>query len=254
MSLVPMLFPNAPNWLLKTVFWSGIILCIVFIGGAFYITIGTQEEQIMRSKQIWPLILMVICVIGFTLSMRWYLSGKTDDTEAQKKQSDLESTKEELISTITGGDSFCIIVPGGIRNKTWSPLIFHAGKYPLYNVQVKIFDYKNIECLREQSKLSLVELEKCYTVMNVGDISNKALPTIFPAITLPVDEKYKKYNIFFTAKNGAWTQFLRFHVFEGGGMISATKVETGAGSSTKIIYQKIDDSFPRNAHGDIDWE
>lgn len=74
MSLIPILFPNAPKWFLTTVFYSGLIMFIVLMGSAIYIATGAEEEQLIHSRKIIALVLMIACSIGFVLSMRWFMS------------------------------------------------------------------------------------------------------------------------------------------------------------------------------------
>ncbi|MBD3830623.1 MAG: hypothetical protein IE890_09050, partial [Arcobacter sp.] len=60
----------------------------------------------------------------------------------------------------------------------------------------------------------------------------------------------QSYNIFFTARNGSFTQLLRFKKINGL-WLSATKVTN---KDNVILYERIDDNYPREISGNISWE
>jgi hypothetical protein len=163
------------------------------------------------------------------------------------------------IDNTTGGDSFCIIEPC-VRRNVWMPQVIHAGQYPLYDVRVRITDYKNLKYLTNQQNKTMAELFTHDININIGNISSAVPFVLYWKVTIPLDKKYKqykKYNMFFTARNGSWDQFLRFYVTGWGvspGIVSATKVQKREGNQIIILYEKVDGSFPRNVHGEVDWD
>ena len=81
MNLIPIIFPDAPKWLLTTIFYSSLILFCVLIFAAIYIAIGTKKDQSRRSRQTIIIILVVIFVICCAGVLRWFISGKIVDTK-----------------------------------------------------------------------------------------------------------------------------------------------------------------------------
>jgi hypothetical protein len=66
-------------------------------------------------------------------------------------------------------------------------------------------------------------------------------------IRLPHHGKDLEFNIFFTARNGTWIQFLRMR-WVGDGGARATKVMRG----TQELHREVS-AFPRQQDGSIDW-
>lgn len=58
----------------------------------------------------------------------------------------------------------------------------------------------------------------------------------------------RRFNIFFSARNGFFNQALRFKKIQGK-WVSATKVKR----EEKVIYEEVDDEFPRTAEGNVEW-
>ena len=67
-------------------------------------------------------------------------------------------------------------------------------------------------------------------------------------IRLPHHGKDLEFNIFFTARNGTWIQFLRMR-WVGDGGARATKVMRG----TQELHREVSANFPRQQDGSIDW-
>jgi hypothetical protein len=68
-------------------------------------------------------------------------------------------------------------------------------------------------------------------------------------IRLPHHGKNIDFNIFFSARNGLWTQLLRM-LWVGDGWATANKVMRGS----QEIYREVSANFPRQKDGSIEWE
>ena len=80
---------------------------------------------------------------------------------------------------------------------------------------------------------------------SIGNMSTGAMIT---GIRLPHHGKDIDFNIFFSARNGMWTQFLRMR-WKGDGWATAIKVMRGS----QEIYRQVSDNFPRHEDGSVDW-
>jgi hypothetical protein len=59
-----------------------------------------------------------------------------------------------------------------------------------------------------------------------------------------------RFNVFFAARNGSWTQLLRFH------RISADRckvVRNEGQPNAVVLLEEIPEGYPRNAQGQVDW-
>jgi hypothetical protein len=120
----------------------------------------------------------------------------------------LEGATNRLISTSTGGNSFAYLALSEIGTDikviretfttTFRSFVLHVGDYPLYNVSVRI--YKIGEQKSEASyQLGDLEIGIC-NLLNEIRLENV---------------NYGDFNIFFTARNGIWTQLLRLRLVKG---------------------------------------
>jgi hypothetical protein len=117
------------------------------------------------------------------------------------------------------------------------PAIIHKGLYPLYDVAVRFSE------LARGKAFDIGGALRSYPVGNMAP--GFAAMT---GIRLPHHGKDLEFNIFFTARNGTWIQFLRMR-WVGDGGARATKVMRG----TQELHREVSANFPRQQDGSIDW-
>lgn len=105
---------------------------------------------------------------------------------------------EQLRDAMTGGDSFCygypyMVSPGHFQ---WS--FTHSGKTPLYDVQVRIAD-------RRKPFLNSSVTLQLGTLFPGRAHSYGSLPG-----SIEVRTPVQAFNLFFVARNGSWTQEIRW--------------------------------------------
>lgn len=123
------------------------------------------------------------------------------EIQVAKMLQNLDEKTRDLLAHISGGDSFChgapmLNMPGYQDQILWT--FIHAGQFPLYDVQVRIHDSR-------------------YPIFRTGVTLN--LGTLFPgrahtfgglagasAVRTPI----QSFNLFFVARNGSWTQEIRW--------------------------------------------
>jgi hypothetical protein len=67
----------------------------------------------------------------------------------------------------------------------------------------------------------------------------------------------RSFNIFFNARNGFWTQELRFRMIDGKWLTATrvTRVEVGSKRKTpERLFERIDKGYPLNSKGEVDWQ
>jgi TIR domain len=183
---------------------------------------------------------------GFWASLR----QSNFNAEIREKNEEIAQLQHEGANAITGGDSFAwvafqIFGADGTAVNAYSmpddlllvPNFIHQGKYPLYDVSVRFAD------VAPDRPLDVTSAMRSYSV---GNLAPGLAATA--GIRLAHHGKDFAFNIFFAARNGTWTQFLRMP-WVGDGWGSATKVLRG----TQEIYREVSNNFPRQQDGSIDW-
>lgn len=173
-------------------------------------------------------------------------SGLTSvETRLQGLVGDLEIQTKEITHHTTGGDSFCYFGVGVNGNTaTWTAV--HQGKYPLYNVGARIVDLSIFHAAMNSGNPSSAD-----TNVQIGDIAQSQAKTMF-SIDLGTGDS-RDFNIFFSARNGFFTQLIRFRRV-GGQWLSATSVTSmalAAIDSNPVLY-RIADGYPVDANGNPD--
>lgn len=152
------------------------------------------------------------------------------------------------INTVTGGPSFCYM--NAIGNVT--PIFLHAGDFPIYDVEARVVDLDRWK----QLGMDVGNMDAVTTFVRVGDLTPHA-SIVRKEIALGAPPH--NLNIFFSARNGFWTQEWR-QVLISGRLVSALKVQRllidkgGKGNAPATVYQKIDKDFPRDKDGKIKWD
>ncbi len=137
----------------------------------------------------------------------------------------------ETINQFTGSESYATLmyVPGQ------GFLAFaHAGKYPLYEVSARIADLDQIRA-------------NVGVTVQVGDMIRGHVNIRPIPAGIPTSGDHFNANVFFTARNGDWTELFR-SVRVNDGWARAIQV-TGQFTSLKkekVMCETIDPKFPRN--------
>ena len=163
----------------------------------------------------------------------------------------LESKTSDTISFITGGNSICYITGNiGTQRHPFQVdpvLVWHHGKYPLYEIKIRITD------LDKSSKLAgtgawIERMSEWETYARLDSLVPGHAANIEVVMPVSSDSMSRNFNIFFTARNGSFTQLLRFRKINGL-WLRALKVEMG-----EVMYEEITEGYPRDENGKMDWE
>ncbi len=173
----------------------------------------------------------------FTLSI-FIVIGGMGEALVQSK------TDKEILNSITGGDGFCYIAFDiTLTGNKIGIYLISKGKYPLYDISVRIVDITKI-----------IEL-KSLTLENLNEIETKfSMKNIYPgtAISLGTMDKNEyneqNFNVFFIARNGQWTQEIRMRSINND-QFTATRVLKGKNK----LYEFITQGFPLNKNNKVDW-
>ncbi len=188
------------------------------------------------------------------------------NTQLQQKlldsSSEINQLSKQNIETVTGGDSFCY----AFIKASWPYFsVVHRGKYPLYDVNIRVVDVEKFETIRPPvsptaPKLTDDEFQKALlgVTINIGTLfpnaSIMARSSVFPSGAFPFSSSGQQdFDIYFSARNGFWTEKLRWRRIKDK-WVYAMRVERDENKTIKILHQEIEKEFPRNSKGAVDWD
>ena len=158
----------------------------------------------------------------------------------------IASSRQEA-ALITGGDGFCYLVAYPLPSSSpIMPMIINESQYTIYDIYMRVLD------LGKPFQPAIVERRivgagSTYPIGNLPPHSEREL-----GITFPGESGTRRFNIFFAARNGFFSESLRLMSIEGvngGKWTEALQVSR----SDKVLLVKIDPKFPRGPNGKVVW-
>jgi hypothetical protein len=158
---------------------------------------------------------------------------------------------KEAIKNVTGADSFCYFQPTFISESSIGVGLVSAGKYPLYEVSIRITDAKYTRMTKDVGSSDLLSTK-------IGDISPpgsfRSLPS---SVGFKIPGDRQELNIFFSGKNGWWTQLWRLQRING--QWESASIVTGALDQHRypkgaILEKRVTNGYPAEMLAkDQDW-
>ena len=198
--------------------------------------------------QYGPAILIVFGALFAAFGGFWQSYRSADFNATIRERNDIIiQLQADNLQAITGGNSFAemaIEARGLGIDAPHSAAFIHHGKFPLYGVSARIVDLDRLS----QLALNGGNILQGEVTLNVGDMTPNLAVTGFPILphTTRTDINY---NIFFSGRNGTWTQLLRMK-WTGDGWGRTNRVEQNG----KEVLIEVSADFPRLPNGDPDWE
>jgi hypothetical protein len=192
-------------------------------------------------------ILSAIGVILSGIGVFWASKQTANfEHELRIKSDEISELNKEIMKSVIGGDSFCYLTMMSLDNQNNVGIltVVHQGEHPVYDVNARIVDLQKMEKIKDN--LSFQNIMQADTNLHIGNMIKGTASTFAPFQLGSSMER--GFNIFFSARNGLFTQLLRMKKINNK-WTSATKVERDG----KIIFEKIDKEFPRNKEGLIIW-
>ncbi len=183
------------------------------------------------------------------------------EKDLREKNNEIANLNKQIAATVTGGDSYChlMVTSPGLKSKVADLLLMHEGKYPVYDVSIKIDDVDYMMQLLHagqesgqipadsisQSMRALSAASKIIQVGNVG-VGQAIMP--IASLDMPETDS-KSYNVTINARNGSVFHVVRFRRVDG-----KWKMAIRVSNNGKVIKESADPEFPRKANGDIEWD
>lgn len=170
------------------------------------------------------------------------------EADIKKQVDSLEEKSTELVNYITGGDSACYMCGPDVDHNNWSPLLVrHLGKHPLYNVKIRVVDI-DIPQNTANETISMDDDSGREFRDLLGDLVPNHSLILKQHIPLGSGNS-RRFNIFFSARNGSFKQILRLKRVNG-----VWRHALMVTRDNELIHEDISAEYPRTAIGNIDWE
>ena len=188
------------------------------------------------------------------LVSQWYRVRKQQKVETglsniekriKQTLAELDAKTADLAAYITGGESACWLlgVTPPASDIVTQVVVNHVGKHPLYEVNPRMVD---LEVLYE-GNLPHKNFSRSETYLQLGNLIPGHVKLMQVNISLGSGSS-RNFNIFYTARNGSFTQLLRYRRVNGD-WIYATKVFR----EDVTLHEQVPEGFPLNANGAIEW-
>ncbi|MES2581339.1 MAG: hypothetical protein V4627_01370 [Pseudomonadota bacterium] len=179
------------------------------------------------------------------------------DSKIEKMLGQIEHRTNEVISSVTGGDSACYLAAPTTSSETWSDLsVVHIGRYPLYQLSLRAVDLDILDEMRSREEdSSLIDRSQVWQ-RYVGDVPAGFITSLNVCLRLDSaglikrlePDEFRRFNVYFYARNGSYSQLLRFKNVSGKWLL-ATKLLR----DEVVLYENVDDGYPVGVSGQVDW-
>lgn len=162
----------------------------------------------------------------------------------------LESTSQETINNLTGGDSFAYVAPINFDSGlgTARLAVIHQGRYPLLDLTVEVIDLdKAMAGWKKPSMERSINEERVQ--IPIGNLSPSLSVSLFE---INVNNHRSGFTIVMRARNGTKTQLMRFCKTPAGWLI-ASRV-TPFDQVQQTLYENVPNAWPRKPSGEFDFE
>lgn len=212
------------------------------------LVIKTSGREIMKSLiEIFlgpPGLIMLAAFLG-AIGALWSASQQANFERVLREKSDeIAELNQTTLNAVTGGDSYCYLQL--YFNGPAVKFVFNqAGDHTIFDVTARIVNLDEFDI--EKGNFTLESLAKTDTIIELGTMiaGFATMEGQIPLGKIP----QRGFNIFFTARNGGYSQLLRLAKTKEG-WIQATRVERDG----KVLFEQIGNGYPLEENGKVDWK
>ena len=161
---------------------------------------------------------------------------------------------EDIAARVTGGDSYAYVQVQHIvanlfpdlpnKSATILLLVVHQGKYPLYDMNVRI--WCDADAARSGDAFYLG------VTVSIGTVAPDSSMWL-PPVEIDPAHGTRNMNLFFSARNGFWTQEILGRLV-GGEWAYAWRVSRArSGGGNEYLGESVPPGFPRAPGGEVGW-
>jgi len=127
--------------------------------------------------------------------------------------------------------------------------LVHQGEYPLYDLTVRILDMATFDNVVRQNNSYSDKLreEVQLRLSNIAPNQSSMLKTV----QLGTDPL--KWNLFFNARNGFFTELLRVRRVGNEWKTALKVIRSRSPSNVQVLLEKIDSGYPLSKDGQVEW-
>ncbi|HEY6289833.1 MAG TPA: hypothetical protein VIW48_10325 [Nitrospiraceae bacterium] len=174
------------------------------------------------------------------------------DAWTTSKRGETTEINKPIASSVTEGASFAYIVPTFFDPTHNSPMLtlVHQGAYPLYDLTARILDMATFDNMVRQNNSYSDKLreEVQLSISNIAPNQANMLKTV------QLGNDPLKWNLFFSARNGFFTEFLRVQRVGNEWKTALKVIRTPSSGKEQTLLEKIDSGYPRSEDGQVEWE
>lgn len=175
------------------------------------------------------------------------------ESQLREANTKLLLRSDDIVAIVTGSDSYAYVQVQHIasdvfdvpdKSNTVMLLAVHQGKYPLYDVSLRIYAYADAALHGDGVFLG--------ETVSLGTIAPNSSRWVTPFHIDPAHGT-RDMNLFFDARNGFWAQEIRGRKANGEWVYAWRVGRNSDDGTTEYVAEKIPPEFPREPNGEIDW-
>lgn len=208
-------------------------------------------------RTLWQFLPAVFIVAGGFLAAFggfWQALRQSNfNSELRQKNDKIIELQQQSAGAITGGDSFAemvLEVPDITTGAVALPVFAHHGKFPLYDVTARIVDVGEHRRLEAAKNYMAATAALHGTEVSVGNLTPGFARGPMVKLQHPSGRDFS-YNVFFVARNGAWTQQLRMKWMDNGWSVATLIVGLSEG---KELYRRVTSNYPLGPNSEVEWD
>lgn len=185
------------------------------------------------------------------------------ERELRKRSDEIASLNRGIAAYTKGEGSYCYFEPNifSSRNAVF-PTLVNVGNNPLYDVKIRIVPnpHKLIPPVGNRVTYEIFEeMMRVETRIDAGNLApsnvrGSAYPSLILKWDLPIPEGKCAYNIFFSARNDHFTQYVRFWQVDDRWFVAFKVLRQLGGEEGAVLMEFVQPGYPRNPDGSIDWD
>lgn len=179
----------------------------------------------------------------------WSAMQHSSDAQAASAKSDeIAKLNHKIANLVTGGEGFCYMLIGSIAptSDQGTMTIVRQGEFPLYEVKARIVD---LDEFKAKGPITFDNMFLGDTNLSLG-----TLPPYTAAFHGRIDlgpKDQKDFNVFFSARNGLYTQNLSLRKIDGTWRSASRVKRVDEKGQEQVVFEFIDPHFPS---GQLDWK
>lgn len=219
---------------LRSTYWPYLPALMTLTGGVM-LSIGLLGSD--PALQWFQFAGAMIAAIGAFWSGHRAIVGAKETQEHDEK---IVNLQEQLRGHVTGGDSFCFAYPVFDRPGAFTWVFIHHGRFPITDASVHIYN--------------LEQRDDCFDPGKYCELGVLLPGRAHTLSTTPVHKRLSShgYNLFFTARNGSWTQEIRWVELASELAVANRVIRDGTPRHQPLLLQ-VSPRFPSHLPEDDAW-